>query len=119
MAAQGQGGYQNNDKVSNLRSQVDDVRGVMSQNIERVMERGEKLDDLVEKTNDLEQNAVQFRQTSRKVKKKMWWKNTKMTLILVAVVVVIILIIILSLVKWPSSTTPTVAPPTIAPTKTG
>ena len=40
----------------------------MSQNIERVMERGEKLDDLVDKTGALEQNAVRFRQTSKKVR---------------------------------------------------
>ena len=53
-------------------NQVDDVRGVMSQNIERVMERGERLDDLVDKTGNLEQNAVKFRQTSRKVRQK--WK---------------------------------------------
>ena len=47
---------------------MDEVRGVMSQNIERVMERGEKLDDLVDKTGALEQNAVRFRQTSKKVR---------------------------------------------------
>jgi len=95
---QGQGGYQSNDRVGQLRGQVDEVRGVMSQNIERVMERGEKLDDLVDKTGQLEANAVRFRQTSNKVKRKMWWKNTKMTLILVVVAVAIILIIIFSTV---------------------
>lgn len=94
----GQGGYQANDRVGQLRGQVDDVRGVMSQNIERVMERGERLDDLVDKTGNLEQNAVKFRQTSRKVKRKMWWKNTKMTLILIVVAIAIILIIIFSVV---------------------
>jgi len=98
VASQGQGGYQSNDRVGQLRGQVDEVRGVMSQNIERVMERGEKLDDLVDKTGALEQNAVRFRQTSKKVRRKMWWKNTKMTLIIVVVVVAIILIIIFSTV---------------------
>jgi len=96
MAAQG--GYQSNDRVGQMRAQVDEVRGVMSQNIERVMERGEKLDDLVDKTGALEENAVKFRQTTKKVKRKMWWKNTKMTLILIVVVIVIIVILIFSFV---------------------
>jgi len=116
--AASQGGYQANDRVGQLRGQVDEVRGVMSQNIERVMERGERLDDLVDKTGNLEQNAVKFRQTSRKVKRKMWWKNTKMTLILIVVVIAIILIIIFSVVPMGGGggggggDTPTTAPST-------
>jgi hypothetical protein len=46
--------YSKSDNVSKLRSQVDEVKDVMTQNIERVLERGEKLDDLVDKTEDLE-----------------------------------------------------------------
>ena len=44
-------------QVSRLQSQVDEVKGVMSQNIEKVMERGERLDDLMDKTEELE-NSV-------------------------------------------------------------
>ena len=43
--------------MSRLQSQVDEVKGVMSQNIEKVMERGERLDDLMDKTEELE-NSV-------------------------------------------------------------
>lgn len=46
--------YSKSDNVAKLRSQVDEVKDVMTQNIERVLDRGEKLDDLVDKTEDLE-----------------------------------------------------------------
>ncbi|XP_069668652.1 vesicle-associated membrane protein 7-like isoform X2 [Periplaneta americana] len=42
------------DKVSKLRAQVEDVKQVMLENVEKVMERGERLDDLLSKTEDLE-----------------------------------------------------------------
>lgn len=87
-----------NDSVSRLQSQVDEVKGVMTQNIEKVMERGDRLDDLMDKTEELEASAANFQQTSRKISRRYWWRNKKMTLILCGVgtvVVVIIVIIIL------------------------
>lgn len=43
-----------NDTVTRLQSQVNEVKGVMTQNIEKVMERGDRLDDLMDKTEELE-----------------------------------------------------------------
>lgn len=40
--------------MSHLQSQVDEVKGVMTQNIERVLERGDRLEDLMDKTEELE-----------------------------------------------------------------
>lgn len=42
------------DNLTVLQNQVEEVKGVMTQNIEKVLERGEKLDDLMDKTTDLE-----------------------------------------------------------------
>lgn len=42
------------DAVSKLQSQVQEVTGVMTQNIEKVLERGERLEDLIQSTSDLE-----------------------------------------------------------------
>ena len=40
--------------MSLLQFQVDEVKGVMTQNIEKVLERGDRLDDLMDKTEELE-----------------------------------------------------------------
>ncbi|KAL8608969.1 hypothetical protein ACOMHN_062852 [Nucella lapillus] len=84
-----------NDTVSRLQSQVDEVKGVMTQNIEKVMERGDHLEDLMDKTEELEASANNFQKTSRKIRKKYWWKNKKMTLIICGVSLLVILIIII------------------------
>ena len=42
------------DQLGQLQSQVNEVKDVMTQNIEKVMERGERLEDLIAQTDDLE-----------------------------------------------------------------
>ncbi|XP_042198217.1 synaptobrevin homolog 1 isoform X2 [Callorhinchus milii] len=51
----------NPDKLSDLQDQVDDVSGIMRQNIDKVLERGEKLDDLIVKTDDLQATLSGFK----------------------------------------------------------
>jgi len=70
----------------------------MTDNIDRILKRGDKLEDLVDKTNDLESSAIQFNVTAKKVKRKMWWKNLKMMFILGMVILIILAVIITVLV---------------------
>lgn len=83
------------DNVSQLRNQVDEVKGIMTQNIEKVLERGERLEDLIASTNELEAQSQTFQKTARRVQRKMWWRNTKMTLCLIGVGITVVLVIIL------------------------
>ncbi|KNE64586.1 hypothetical protein AMAG_09944 [Allomyces macrogynus ATCC 38327] len=85
-------------KTSAIQAQVNEVVGIMQQNIEKVMERGERLDTLQTKTEDLSQSANQFRRGATKVRKQMWWKNMKLKIIVFLIVVAILLAIILPLV---------------------
>uniref|UniRef100_A0A4W3HMR9 Si:ch73-234b20.5 n=1 Tax=Callorhinchus milii TaxID=7868 RepID=A0A4W3HMR9_CALMI len=85
----------NPDKLSDLQDQVDDVSGIMRQNIDKVLERGEKLDDLIVKTDDLQATADSFQKTSTKIARKMWWKNTKMMVIILVITAIVITLIIL------------------------
>jgi vesicle-associated membrane protein 7 len=43
-----------------------------------ILERGEKLELLVDKTDQLQSQAFQFQKTSRKLKEAMWWRKAKM-----------------------------------------
>jgi hypothetical protein len=43
--------------VSQLRAKVEDVKQIMLDNVEKVIERGERLDDLLSKTEDLESHV--------------------------------------------------------------
>ncbi|KAK9767747.1 Vesicle membrane receptor protein (v-SNARE) [Basidiobolus ranarum] len=81
-----------------VQQQVDEVVNIMQDNVNRVMERGERLDTLNNKAEDLESGALQFRRGANKVRKNMWWKNFKLQLIIIAIVIILLLIIIIPLV---------------------
>uniref|UniRef100_A0AAR2KFM3 V-SNARE coiled-coil homology domain-containing protein n=1 Tax=Pygocentrus nattereri TaxID=42514 RepID=A0AAR2KFM3_PYGNA len=83
------------DRVKALQSQVDGVKDIMTQNVDRILARGERLDDLMDKSEDLQAGAQNFKQTSQKVARAYWWKNVKLILVIIVVVIVIVLIIVL------------------------
>ena len=60
------------DKITSLQEEVDQVKDIMVANIDVIMERGEKLDLLVDKTENLSANSVTFRTTSRNLQRAMW-----------------------------------------------
>lgn len=83
------------DRVRNLQSEVEGVKNIMTQNVERILARGENLDQLRNKTEDLEATSEHFKTTSQKVARKFWWKNMKMIIIICVIVFIFILIVVL------------------------
>ncbi|KAI7888672.1 synaptobrevin-domain-containing protein [Mucor mucedo] len=70
------------DKFKQVKGEIDQVTDIMTHNIERVLQRGERIDLLVDKTDGLSQQAFAFKKRSTILKRRMWWKNMKiMTLI--------------------------------------
>ncbi|XP_056313833.1 vesicle-associated membrane protein 8 [Danio aesculapii] len=107
---------QDADRVKTLQSQVDGVKDIMTQNVDRILARGERLDDLMGKSEDLEAGAQNFKQTSQKVARAFWWKNVKLIVLIVVIVLVILLIIIFLAtgvipVSGSAPKPPTVTPP--------
>ncbi|KAA6406784.1 MAG: vesicle-associated membrane 7 [Lasallia pustulata] len=76
-----------NDAIGNVQSEIENVRGIMTENIERVLERGERIDLLVDKTDRLGVGAHDFRVRSRGLRRRMWWKNVKLMMLLGFVIV--------------------------------
>lgn len=68
---------------SAVKAQIDDVKQNMVQNIEQVLERGEKIELLVDKTDRLNQQAFKFERSSRELKRAMWWRNARWAVFLV------------------------------------
>ncbi|KAK3390419.1 synaptobrevin [Podospora didyma] len=96
MVEYGTTGQGRDDALSNVQREIDDVRGIMTRNIEGLLERGERIDLLVDKTDRLGGSAREFRVRSRGLKRKMWWKNVKLMSLLGLVLVLIILTIVIS-----------------------
>ncbi len=79
-----------NDAITNVQDNIESVKGIMTENIERVLERGERIDLLVDKTDRLGAGAHDFRVRSRGLKRRMWWKNVKVMALLVVVAVFLV-----------------------------
>ncbi|CAB3999016.1 vesicle-associated membrane 7-like isoform X2, partial [Paramuricea clavata] len=54
-------GDPSSDRLTRVRQDVEDVKGIMTQNIEKVLERGERIDILLDKTEELDYSASTFR----------------------------------------------------------
>ncbi|KAE9553495.1 hypothetical protein FO519_003287 [Halicephalobus sp. NKZ332] len=87
-----------NERLNAVRQQVHDVKNIMTDNVVRIMERGDRLEDLDSRTEALHASSQTFQTTARQVQRKMCLKSLKWTIILgVVVFLVIALIVILIL----------------------
>ncbi|XP_052078396.1 vesicle-associated membrane protein 7-like [Mytilus californianus] len=86
--------HKEKDNIEKVEAQVDELKGIMVRNIDQIADRGERLELLVDKTEDLQANSVTFKKSSRTLARSMWWKNVKITIIVVVVVIVILYFII-------------------------
>jgi len=93
------GPSQGNAKTAAIQAQIDDTVGIMRENITKVAERGERLDSLQDKTDNLAVSAQGFRRGANRVRKNMWWKDMKMRIIIGFAIAIIIIIIVVSIVK--------------------
>ncbi|XP_045163058.2 vesicle-associated membrane protein 3-like isoform X2 [Mercenaria mercenaria] len=81
-------------RLQQTQAQVDEVVDIMRVNVDKVLERDQKISELDDRADALQAGASQFEASAGKLKRKFWWKNCKMWLILIGIVVVIIVIII-------------------------
>lgn len=84
------------DKVLRVQKQVGEVVGVMQTNIDKVLDRGERLEDLQDKSDNLADTASDFNMRARRLQKKMWWRQMKMKICIGLGILIILIIIILS-----------------------
>ncbi|KAJ3152744.1 hypothetical protein HDU86_005501 [Geranomyces michiganensis] len=106
MSANNTGGGASSNKAAAVQGQVDEVVGIMHQNIEKVMQRGERLESLQNKTDDLQQGALQFKRGATKVRRQMWWKDLKLKIVIAVIVIIILIVIIVPVVNSIKSSSP-------------
>ena len=80
-------------RMEQTQAQVNEVVEIMKANVSKVMERDTKLDELDAQAHELSTSAQVFEVQSRKVRRKMWWRNLKFTITLGLVVLILIIII--------------------------
>nr|AAC47498.1 synaptobrevin homolog [Hirudo medicinalis] len=79
-------------RLQQAQAQVDEVVDMMRVNVDKVLEKDQKLAELDGRADALQAGASQFEASAGKLKRKFWWKNMKMMLIMGAVVAVVVVI---------------------------
>jgi len=90
------------ERIKKIKSDITAVKDVMVQNIDRVLERGERIEILVEKTNLLDTQSNKMRVHAGHLKTRLWCKNIKLMIcigILCLILLIIIIVIIVVLLK--------------------
>lgn len=75
--------------LSQVRQKMERVKMLMIDNVNQLMERGEKIDLLVMRTDKLQQDAMKYEKTAKKLKNVYWWKNMKYWVCLLVLAVVL------------------------------
>ncbi|KAL6974119.1 hypothetical protein U1Q18_028302 [Sarracenia purpurea var. burkii] len=69
----------NADRINRLKGEMSQVRTAMIDNINKALDRGDRLELLVNKTATLQGNTFRFRRQSRRFRNTMWWRNAKLS----------------------------------------
>lgn len=85
---------QNQDKLYQLDKQLKETTEILKQNVDVCIHRGEQLDELETRTEELETNALKFKKLSRTLKQRYCCKNVKATLCIIFLILVFIGILI-------------------------
>ncbi|XP_057968387.1 vesicle-associated membrane protein 711-like [Malania oleifera] len=91
----------NADRLNRLKGEMNHVRTVMIDNIDKVLERGDRLAALVEKTTSLQGNTIRFKRQARRYRNNMWWRNCRLSIALVLTLLIIIYIVMALLCGGP------------------
>lgn len=87
------------DKLAGVMDQVDQVKGVMQDNVEQMLQNHEKLQDLEDKADNMRSEAQRFKKGATDLKKQQWWKNMKLMGILGCLTVTVVAVVVVILIK--------------------
>jgi energy-coupling factor transporter transmembrane protein EcfT len=69
----------------------------MAHNIEIILQRQQRLEILVDRTDELLAAASEFRKTSTMLTNRLWWKDRKWKIAILLVILVVLAVIVLAI----------------------
>ena len=80
--------------VDRIRAHVAEISDNMVDNIDKIMQRQEKIELLVEKTETLNRTAMQFRRQAVDVRRTLWWRDVRAKIVMVSSALLLIFLLI-------------------------
>lgn len=82
------------ENIAKVQGELDELKGIMVKNIDSIASRGERLELLIDKAEDLNATSMTFKKSSKGLARAMCMKNAKITIILVIVIILVLYFII-------------------------
>ncbi|VFQ71435.1 unnamed protein product [Cuscuta campestris] len=84
------------DTLNRVREEVGELRSIMVDNIDRILERGDRIELLVDKTATMQGSSFHFRKQSNRLRRAIWMKNAKLMALMTCLILVLLYLIISS-----------------------
>ncbi|RYR70574.1 hypothetical protein Ahy_A03g017045 [Arachis hypogaea] len=86
--------FSSNPSADTLNRVRGEIRTIMVDNIEKILERGDRIELLVDKTATMQDSAFHFRKQSKRLRRALWMKNFKLLALLTCLIVLLLYLII-------------------------
>ncbi|KHN38618.1 Vesicle-associated membrane protein 714 [Glycine soja] len=86
--------FSSNASADTLNRVRGEIRTIMVDNIEKILERGDRIELLVDKTATMQDSAFHFRKQSKRLRRALWMKNFKLLALLTCLIVIVLYLII-------------------------
>ena len=87
-----------NNQIKKTEEKIESVKLIMQENISKLLENSLKAEEVLARSESLQEVSSVFRKNSRQLRRTMWWKNMKMWAIVVAVSLIVVAVIVLIVV---------------------
>lgn len=82
--------------LQDTQAQVYELVDIVSANVDKVLQRDQKISELVDRSDALKSGAYCFKIRATKLKRKFWWQNCKM----LSILLVVSLTVVVTVVVW-------------------
>uniref|UniRef100_A0A7S4R6S7 V-SNARE coiled-coil homology domain-containing protein n=1 Tax=Alexandrium monilatum TaxID=311494 RepID=A0A7S4R6S7_9DINO len=79
-------------KVQRMEMELEEVTDMMRDNISRVMERGERIESLIDKTAALKSESVSFRANAKRYNDDLWWRDQRGRMVLGLIIMAVLVV---------------------------
>ena len=65
------------DPIAQAKNELAGVKDIMTHNVEQILSRGERIELLMDRTDNAANQSMAFRRRAVGLRRQMWWKNVK------------------------------------------
>lgn len=87
------------DKIGEIETNLKETRALLQNDVNRIIERGERLDTISERSENLNTTSRTFRTHTGIVRRRLWLKNRWLSISIILIVFLIIVLTILLIVQ--------------------